>query len=349
MIVDKGIRIQNIYYMLAYAFQILRSESYEKIGSEEFENTADLLSAIITKGIAIQLKRGLGKQYNPISESLSTLRGKIDISSSIKTQTILKKQLICCYDEFSINTKHNQIIKTTVYILLKSSEVPKNRKRELKKLMVYFLNVDTLNPYTICWNMCFNRNNQSYEMLMNICYLVIKGLLQKDDQGDIKLQKFLDKQRMSRLYEKFILEYYKKHFPELKPCSKEIKWDATGDEVLLSMLPAMQSDITLTNGEKTLIIDAKYYTKIMATSQFGDKKTFHSHNLYQIFTYVKNRDVNKTGNVSGILLYAKTGEEISPNGKFNMGGNNIYVSNLDLNGDFFSISQQLREVLKTLN
>lgn len=349
MIVDKGIRIQNIYYMLAYAFQTLRSEAYEKIGSEEFKNTADLLSAIIAKGIAIQIKRGLGKQYNLISESLSTLRGKIDITSSIKTQTMLKKQLFCCYDEFSINTKHNQIIKTTVYILLRSPAVSKNRKRELKKLMVYFSNVDTLNPYTICWNMFFNRNNQSYEMLTNICYLVIKGLLQKDNKGDIKLQKFLDDQRMSRLYEKFILEYYKKHFPELKPCSKEIKWDVIGDEVSLSMLPAMQSDIILTNGENTLIIDAKYYTKSMTTSQFGNKKTFHSHNLYQIFTYVKNKDENKTGNVRGMILYAKTEEEISPNGEFNMSGNNIYVSNLDLSGDFPSVSQQLKDVLKTLN
>ena len=38
------IRIQNIYYMLAYAFQILREQGYASCGTEQFENTADLLS-----------------------------------------------------------------------------------------------------------------------------------------------------------------------------------------------------------------------------------------------------------------------------------------------------------------
>ena len=44
------IRVQNIYYMLAYAFHILREQGYESCGTEEFENTADLLSAILAKG-----------------------------------------------------------------------------------------------------------------------------------------------------------------------------------------------------------------------------------------------------------------------------------------------------------
>ena len=52
------IRIQNIYYMLAYAFQVLREQVYESYGTEEFENTADLLSTILAKGVATQIKRG---------------------------------------------------------------------------------------------------------------------------------------------------------------------------------------------------------------------------------------------------------------------------------------------------
>ena len=57
------IRVQNIYYMLAYAFHILREQGYESCGTEEFENTADLLSAILAKGVAMQIKRGLGRTY----------------------------------------------------------------------------------------------------------------------------------------------------------------------------------------------------------------------------------------------------------------------------------------------
>ena len=59
------------------------------------------MAAILAKGITVQIKRGLGKEYIPQTEALSALRGKIDIAESIKTQTILKKQMICSYDEFS--------------------------------------------------------------------------------------------------------------------------------------------------------------------------------------------------------------------------------------------------------
>lgn len=35
---DKGIFIKNIYYMLAYAFRILRQKNYDEIAAEEFDD-----------------------------------------------------------------------------------------------------------------------------------------------------------------------------------------------------------------------------------------------------------------------------------------------------------------------
>lgn len=110
------IPIQNIYYMLSYAFQVLNEQGYKNIATEQFHNTAELMAAILEKGIAIQLKRGLGKEYIPQTEALSSLRGKIDIAESIKTQSMLRKQLICTYDEFSVNSIMNRIIKSEVII-----------------------------------------------------------------------------------------------------------------------------------------------------------------------------------------------------------------------------------------
>ena len=135
------IRIQNIYYMLAYAFQVLNEQGYKNIATEEFDNTAELCAAILARGISTQVKRGLGKEYIPQTEALSSLRGKLDISESIKTQTFLKKQMICSYDDFSVNSVMNRIIKSTVLILLKG-DISKSRKKELRKLMVFFEDVD---------------------------------------------------------------------------------------------------------------------------------------------------------------------------------------------------------------
>jgi len=56
---------------------------------------------------------------------------------------------------------------------------------------------------------------------------------------------------------------------------------------------------------------------------------FHSSNLYQIFTYIKNQDIDHTGNVAGMLLYAKTNEAIIPDCDFHIHGNETSVKTLD--------------------
>ena len=337
------IPIHNVYYMLSYAFQILNEQSYKSIATEQFHNTADLMAAILSKGIATQIKRGLGKEYILRTEALSGLRGKMDITESIKTQTILKKQMWCTYDEFSVNGTKNRIIKSTLELLLKS-DIPKYRKKELRKLIIFFSEVENIDLHSVNWNMKYDRNNKTYRMLISICYLVVNGLLQTNLDGNTKIMDFLDEQSMFRLYEKFILGYYKKHYAELSPSASRIPWSVDNTR----MLPIMQSDIHLQKNNTVLIIDAKYYSH--TTQVKYDNHTLHSNNMYQIFTYVKNCDYafgEEDHKVSGILLYAKTEEEIQPDNIYQMHGNQITVKTLDLNQKFDIIAKQLDDIVKS--
>jgi len=78
------IPIRNVYYMLSYAFRVLNEQGYKSIETEEFHNVAELCASILTKGVSLQLKRGLGKEYISETEALSSPRGKIDVTASIK-------------------------------------------------------------------------------------------------------------------------------------------------------------------------------------------------------------------------------------------------------------------------
>ena len=211
----------------------------------------------------------------------------------------------------------------------------------MKKNLIFFDNVDEIEPSQIKWvRIRYQKNNQSYRMLMNVCYLVISGLILSTEKGEVKLATFLDDRAMHSLYEKFILEYYRYHHPEYKANPDTIPWDI--DDGMIEFLPAMVTDITLKHGGRTLIIDAKYYAHTMQ-SQY-DIQSIHSGNLYQVFAYVKNLDKDNTGNVAGMLLYAKTQEQITPNNKYSMGGNTIWVKNLDLNLPFSQIAEQLEKI-----
>lgn len=334
------IRVQNIYYMLSYAFQVLNEQGYKQVLTEEFENVADLCAAILIKGVSSQVKRGLNREYLPVSDCLTTIRGRIDINATINSQSLIKRQLVCNYDEFSKNSYLNRIIKTTMVLLMCRSNVDKQRRKELRKLSLYFADVEPLDVGHINWQIRFNRNNQMYRMLISVCYLVINGLLQTKSNGQTKMMDLLDTQKMSRLYEKFILEYYKKEHRELRVSSSQIPWNLDDDEN--NMLPIMQSDIMLECNDKTLIVDAKYY-KTSTQSRY-DSTTIRSAHLYQIYSYVKNYDKHKIGNVSGMLLYAKTDEETPPRGNYSMDGNKIMVRTLDLNCDFAEIRKQLDDI-----
>ena len=341
------IKIKNVYYMLAYAFQILNEDSYEKVASEEFEYIGDLFAAILAKGIANQTKRGLGREYLSKSDVRSSPVGKIAVSDSIKRRTLQNKQLVCDFDEFSENAQLNKILKTAAMLLVRSADVSIPQKKALKKVMIYFTEVDEIDPLRIQWSSIkYHRNNATYKMLVNICYLIIKGMLLTEQRGSKKIAHYLDDQLMHSLYEKFVLKYYRRHYPQFHASAAHIDWDV--DDGIVEFLPTMKSDITLEHNGKTLIIDTKYYSHTMQTNSMYNSRTLHSNNLYQIFTYVKNKDTSNAGNVSGILLYAKTDEKIVPDNDYMMSGNRISVKTLDLEADFSTIENQLRALVVNL-
>lgn len=343
---DKSILINNIYHMLSYAFQTLNQETYDDVAVESFDEMYDLLAAILAKGIGIQLKQGLYREYINRQEELSVMRGKINMFGTIKNYLAHERILTCDFDELSENNLFNQIIKTTVMLLLRNAKVKAEYKDDLKKKMLFFSNVDIVEPTSIHWpSIRFKRNNQTYRMLIGICQLIIEGMLITTDAGDYRLASFVDEQRMCRLYEKFILEYYSRHYPELTVSASRIPWAV--DDGIRIMLPVMQSDIHLQKDNTVLIIDAKYYSHTTQTQY--DKHTLHSNNMYQIFTYVKNRDYefeDEEHKVSGMLLYAKTEEEIQPDNVYKMHGNQITVRTLDLNLPFINISNHLDDIVR---
>ena len=342
---NKGILIKNIYYMLSYAFSELKKNNYDDIDKEDFEHIEDLFAEILVKAVSLQIKQGLYRSYINKSETLPLLRGKIDIKGTIRNRIQHKTLISCEFDELSENNILNQVLKTTICLLLTSKEVYHARKVELRKLILFFSGIDIIEPNTIRWDlMHYQRNNQTYRMLMNICYFIIEGMIMTTESGEYRAPTFSD-EHMCKLYEKFILEFYRVHYPELRPNADQIEWDINRDEnPIISFLPTMQSDITLHKGDKTFIIDAKYYGHMMQ-KQF-EKYSIHSGNLYQIFTYVKNKDVNNEGKVSGMLLYAKTEEEIVPDMDAVFSGNRIMVKTIDLNQPFDNIKQQLGKIIE---
>lgn len=339
------IPIRNIYHMLAYAFHVLRRKEYASFGSETFEHVTELYAAILAKGMASQIRKGLHRTYISKNEELTTPVGHIEFVQTFNPKQYLRRRIVCCHDDYSNNVLFNQIIKTTL-IGLSSLVQSKAIKTEIRAILQHFTKIDTVSLQTVAWDcFVFNRNSQTYQMMMAICELAYKGLLQTSECGKHKLFNFEDEQNLWLLYQRFVFSYFKREYPQISVTAEKTNWildDDNGD----SLLPTMNPDITLKYGKYTLIIDTKFYSSHTVKNQFNDKK-HRINNIYQMFAYVKNHSlaVNDTEHsVSGLLLYAGTKEK-PLDSEYRMSGNIIGVKSLNLDCEFTKIRTQLNSII----
>lgn len=337
---DKNILIRNIYYMLAYAFRDFRFSIDGNIAGEHFEETHDLFAEILLRGISCLLKRGLFKTYESNEGKLSTIRGRIDLYKTHEIEQNNPYQAYCIYDELTENNIYNQILKAALQLLLRCENVSTSRKDSIRSILPYFQNTDMVDLRFVRWNtISYDRRNSNYQMLVNICRFIIEDMLMTTDSGAYRM-KSLSEKNMNLLFQRFVLAYYQNHHQELNARSEQISWNFIEEDENEDMLPIMQTDIMLSVGERTLIIDTKYYSHILQSHY--DKQIFHSNNFMQLYAYVSNYDVEHTGKVDGMLLYAKTEVEQVPCIKRETPeGNRVYVRTLDLYQDFQSICAQL--------
>lgn len=344
------IPIKNIYYMLSYAYENLIIDASVKKESESFENIYELLSRVLISGVNNLIKRGFYKEYIRRNEDKTNICGKINITESIKRQTHIYKRLNCIYDEFNENVLFNSIVKTTINNLIRIKDLNKKLKGELNKLTLFFDSVASIDLSQRIFSLIlWNRNNQHYKLLINICELIFKlELPDEAKDGEIHFKDFIKRheKEIANLFEKFVLNYYKREFKDFKVHNPHIKWylDSEYEHNSNNLLPTMRTDIVLENKDlestnhKQLIIDTKFYSNILST--FFEKSSLNSGNLYQIYSYVNNSLFS--GEIRGMLLYASLGEEIDLD--FKLGEHIIYIKTLNLNQDWDGIDKRLKEI-----
>ena len=342
MIVRKTIRIENVYYMLAYAFTALRKGPYAKIEPDAFVNAEDLFGWIVGQGMAQLIKRGLHREYVGVTEDIPVLRGKIDLRGTIAHRVARRHLLSVEHDEFSEDNLINQILKTTAVSLVRTNRL-KVSGNLVRRSLLRFGNVRTVAPRDIRWErLRYQRSNQQYLMLMNICRFVLDHMMMSETDGNARVPSLdFSDAKMHELFEAFVRAYFARHF-NLRTGVRKIQWDLAEDSDL-AYLPNMQADVILERDGRALIIDTKFYGEILA-GRSGEK--IRSGHLYQLLSYVTNYQAAHRGeSVSGMLLYAKTTADDLDKTEWTIGGHKIGVRTLDLDQKFSLIAATLDEIV----
>jgi 5-methylcytosine-specific restriction enzyme subunit McrC len=147
-----------------------------------------------------------------------------------------------------------------------------------------------------------NSNNRLYRFLLNVCELIQGSWLIDEKTGAYRFVEFLDDdRRMPYVFQFFVYNFLRIERRDLRISREDIRWRATSNsEANLALLPHMQTDVSIDAGTKHFILDTKFYRETL--SEYHDTKKLHTEHLYQLFSYLANRDPEK-GRCEGILLY----------------------------------------------
>jgi 5-methylcytosine-specific restriction enzyme subunit McrC len=342
---EEHIPIKNIFHMLCYAWNVLDQNKILEVNDWEVEKPVDLFARVLINGTNHLLKYGIGKEYKNIVDSTSSLRGKIDILSSVRRMLPKHGKAICSYDELSMNNLNNQIIKATLSILVKDKQLDPKLKQESIILIKKLQQVSDIQlSNRVFKRISLNSHTRIYRLILNVCDLVYRQSLLNPDGSKFKFMDFVrDDRKMSVVYEKFLYNFFKNNQTEFLVTRERIYWNASSeDDPELALLPTMLTDITLRSPNRTIVIDAKYYRKTL--NDFRGSKKLHSNNLYQMFAYLRNMENNKKDeNAEGILLYPVINESISKG--YDMSGKSIQIETIDLMKNWEVIEKDLLSIL----
>lgn len=341
------IPIENIYYLLCYAWNKLDEKERVDVSIDDKTEILDLFAKVLINATKILLKRGIDKSYIDNTEELSGVKGKLQLSHTIKSNILFKQRTICSFDDFSENIISNRILVSTIYRLTRTISLDKQLKYELVTMLRMLSNIEQIViTHSIFKQVRLNRNNHFYGFVMDVCQIIYESTFPSEIQGQFKFSDFTrDDKKMNMLFEAFIRNYYKVEQKKYITVKKEtIRWqfDKTEKDTT-QYLPIMETDITLENNEEKIIIDAKFHRETMNLNY--DREKIKSNNLYQLFSYLLNQQDGNMKNqyATGILLYPTITNDYDL--EFQYKNHKIKIVTLNLNSNWRNISSRLNEII----
>ena len=83
------IPIQNIYFLLCYAWDKLEEKEVVDINTSGFNELIDLFAKVLINGSSYLLKRGLDRDYKLKEDFVSGVKGKMNVSNTLKSNALL--------------------------------------------------------------------------------------------------------------------------------------------------------------------------------------------------------------------------------------------------------------------
>ncbi|MFK9092590.1 McrC family protein [Bacillus salipaludis] len=298
--------IRNLFCLLSYVNEM--PDLVESLNDvDEDLITYDFIGNQFLKEVQALHRRGLIKNYVVKRESTSRLGGRVMMNDSMPYIVARQPIVVCEKDQYSANILLNQVMKSTLKAICFNRFIKEETKKRSFTYMEYMPEVETLLlTRDIFSRINFGRHDIHYKRMIHLARLLHELTLLSHKHGNWSLfNAELDETALNQIFEKFLFHFYRIEQQDYQVASETMRWKLDGNP---SFLPSMKTDVSLThkNGQQKIIMDAKFYKNIFQ-EHFG-RSSFHSHNMYQLFTYLMHQP--KELCLRGILIYPFNGVEV---------------------------------------
>jgi 5-methylcytosine-specific restriction enzyme subunit McrC len=342
-----AIPIQNLYYLLSYAWDLFRPGEQIDIPANSCPDLANLLAKVLASGIHGIARSGFDKRYLEQTDVISRLRGRVLVMPSYRRGTHLNGRMQCEFDELSFDTPANRILAATCRSLLSCLELTAENRKILRHSASLIPYVSSVRVTGSCFHRVqLHRNTRSYRLVLSVCRLIHQCLLPEEEPGQHRFRDILrDKTVMHRLFEHFVFYFAKRHLRGASVSAMVIQWQASElSTATESLLPGMRTDVTVAWPDRKLILDCKYYPDALTSRsdpRFGSQG-FHSSHLYQLNAYLTNKAFTQGWEmVEGMLLYPTNGYHLEHSFVLH-GKHRVRVQTLDLAASWPKIENDLK-------
>jgi len=317
-LVENNIEAEKIRFL-----EILQNIDYfkEKIFSNskiEIIDTSilELFIHLFIEEVEKIVKKGLIYKYVDKNENLNVFKGKLDINSHIKYNFSHKERFFMKFDEFSVNSLENIIIKLTIQKLKKISINPKN-KESLNKIGYYFENISILeSSIENLKYLTFDRMNVYYRNAIQWAKIFLNNQsssIFSTNNGEMPSILF----PMETIFENYIANKLVNIIQEKSYNQLTIKVQDNSCSIFSSIslnnikvdnnILRIRPDIVIKNkdAKEIFILDTKW--KIL--NKLDDKFKISTEDVYQMLAYVKtysDRNKNKYICKKAYLIYPAT-------------------------------------------
>lgn len=352
------IPIQNLYYLLCYVWDVPDQRNKVKVDGEKCHSLENLLAIILLNICEHLLRRGLTQSYRVEQQEVEGIKGKLNISSTLKSGRMRLGYTNCQVDELSQDTLINQIVYNSLKRLSTLKNIDKTIRWNINKTIRKFPHISTIQLTNKVFDQVrLVRNNKYYSLALHVCKLVFQSTLPK--KGIKGLYEFIDftedEFKMNYLFERFLMNFCKRHCKEQFPQvhREYIHFQLTPFGMMFKRageaLPVMETDVSLYNpqtGAKK-ILDAKYYKETLV-SKYGAQEKIRREHLSQIISYVMNQEDSTnphTLKTSGTLVYPTIDEDFDFSYHYKDTNHTIHVATINLNQDWDKIEARIKEII----